>query len=186
MNPDSLLQFILYYAKFIPKTVLDRLFVQPDATQRPGYSNLRSEMLALPEHSIIPEIQNFMFSLNTKFLSDSIKDAKGFLLFVEYGEVSKFTPVIQDGIKETVGITVAHEFNIANNDSINETLLMNQSYNIIIEILKTMYKDMRNPENCPVNTLINFPAKIQPVESQFFFDHCGWSAVFERYNSIIF
>jgi hypothetical protein len=142
-------------------------------------------MLALPATAIIPELENYIFSLNTKYLSDTIKDAKGFLLFVEYGEIASFTPISQHAVREIIGITVAHEFNIANNDSINETLLMNQAYNILIRILETMYSDHKNPEYCPINTLIDFPAKIHPVDSQYFFDHGGWSAIFERSNTLI-
>jgi hypothetical protein len=181
---DILLQFILYYSKFVPKPVLSKLFVQPASTQYAGYSELQAGMLATPSTAIIPEIENFIFSLNTKYVSDSIRDAKGFLLFVEYGEVLSFTPVIADGVRERIGITVAHETNIANSDSINETLLMNQAYNILVKMLLTMYRDTKNPDNCPVDTIIDFPAKIYPVESQYFFDHCGWSAVFERSNSL--
>ncbi|MDR0603111.1 MAG: hypothetical protein LBG80_02260, partial [Bacteroidales bacterium] len=60
---DILLQFILYYAKFVPKTVLNRLFVQPVGTQRTGYSELQTDMLALPATAIIPELENYIFSL---------------------------------------------------------------------------------------------------------------------------
>jgi hypothetical protein len=181
---DILLQFILYYSKFVPRPVLERLFDQPASTQWTGYSELQAEMLALPAISIIPEIENFIFSLNEKYVSDSIKDSKGFLLFIEYGEAT-FTPIIEKGVCEKIGITVAREFNIANNDSINETLLMNQAYNILIRILGAMYNDQKNPKFCPINSLIDWPAKIQPVDTKFFFDHCGWSAIFERSNTVI-
>jgi hypothetical protein len=183
---DTLIKFILYYAKFVPREVLGKLFVQPGATQQPGYPELQNTMLSLPQQHVIPEIRNFVFSLNTKFLSDLIRDAKGFILFVEYGNIPGFTPVAQNGVRETVAITVAHEFNIANNDAINETLLMNRTYNILIKILETMYTDMKKPEDCPAGTLINFPARITPAETQLFFDRCGWSAVFERSTSIVF
>jgi hypothetical protein len=66
---DILLQFILYYAKFVPKQVL---FVQPAPTQRADYSELKAEILTLPPDALIPEIENFVFSLNTKYLSDFI------------------------------------------------------------------------------------------------------------------
>jgi hypothetical protein len=183
---DILLQFILYYSKFVPKPVRQKLFVQPDGTQRTGYAQIQTEIETQSETNIIPELENYIFSLNTKYLSDTIKDAKGFLLFVEYGEVTSFTPLVEHGIREEIGITVAHEFNIANNDVINETLIMNQAYNILIKILATMYIDQKNPEFCPVNTLIDFPAKMHPVDPQFFFDHGGWSAIFKRSNTLIF
>jgi hypothetical protein len=181
---DILLQFILYYSKFVPKPALNKLFVQPASTQRAGYSELQADMLSSPSVDVIPEIEYFAFSLNEKYLSDSIRNVKGFVLFIEYGEVLSFTPIAQGGVCEKIGISVSHEASIANNDSINETLLMNQAYNILIKILLTMYRDKKNPDNCPVDTIIDFPAKIYPVEGLYFFDHCGWSAVFERSNSI--
>jgi hypothetical protein len=168
----------------VPIQALQKLFVQPASSQKNGYSELQTEILSLPQIDVIPELEHFIFSLNTKYVSDIIRDAKGFVLFVEYGKVTSFTPVAEKGVIEIHSIFVIHEISIANNDSINETLLMNQAYNILIQILNTMYRDQKNPEYCPANSLIDFPAEIHPVDPPKFFDHGGWAAIFERSNTI--
>jgi hypothetical protein len=181
---DIITYFLRYYAKFVPKDVLKKLFAQPSGTQKNGYPELAAELLLLPSAHIIPQLRQFIFSVNRKYISDRIKNTKGFILFIEYGDIS-FTPNAEHGVTEKIGLTVAHELTIQDNDIINETLMMNECYNMLIRILSTMFSDQKNPEYCPISTLINAPVKIQPVEPQFFFDCAGWAAIFDRSNSVL-
>jgi hypothetical protein len=181
---DIIIELLKYYAKFVSKEVLRKNFIQPSATKKPSYDELRNEILAQSDLDVISELNQFIFSVNRKYVSDRVKNSKGFILFVEYGEID-FTPDVEHGVAGKIGITVAHELTISDNDLVNENLLMNAAYNILLQILFTMQSDMSNPDYCPIKTLIDFPAKITPVEPQLFYDCGGWSAIFEYSNTIL-
>lgn len=176
-NSDVLIDFFKYFSKFVPKEVLQDMFKLPEASKEKGYGQLMTEILNQSSDSIIDDISLFMFSANEKFVSDRIKDSnKDIILFVEYGSI-KYNPTATNGVKERLAITVAREFNVSNNDALNEVLIMNQCNNILKNILKKMDADQNELDFC--HSLINFPVELLPVDSTSFFGNCGWTAIFE-------
>ncbi|MDR0681175.1 MAG: hypothetical protein LBG15_04895 [Dysgonamonadaceae bacterium] len=136
-----------YYSRFVPKESLKEIFIQPEHSRRAGYSEIEAEIMGSDNKSVIPEIERFILSVNENFVSEKIKNFNGIILFVEYGKHSIDHSVMK-GIKELLSITVARNFSDANNDNLNEILLMNQCLEILERIIRTMYEEQNGPDFC--------------------------------------
>ncbi|HPM11052.1 MAG TPA: hypothetical protein PK941_11470 [Paludibacter sp.] len=181
---DNIISLFRYFSQFVPKPVLEEMFRQPERSQEAGYSEFKAEVLATGDNKVIVELGTFVCSANRKYVSDKIKNSQGVILFIEYGS-TMFDPTATDGVEQQLAVTVCREHNVANNDNLNEALLMNECYNILSEILQQMEIDQSSGDTCEVGNLIKFPAEILPVDSETFFDRSGWTALFSNQNSII-
>jgi hypothetical protein len=181
---DYIINIYRYYSKFVPKSVLSKLFQQPEISRNAGYSELVAEIMAQPDTHVVSEIGTFIVSANDKYVKDTVKNSTGIVLFVEYGQFS-FNPIATGGVTEKLGITVAREYNVANNDNLNEALLMNECNNVLNGILMKMRADQEELEACGLMQLITFPADIYPVDPVTFNDRSGWTALFDNENSAL-
>lgn len=181
---DVIISLFRYFSAYVPKSVLSELFRLPDISREPGYDEFVAEVLSTPDDKVIPSINTFVCSANRKYVSDKIKNSDGIVLFVEYGSVL-FNPGVTDGVKQKLAVTVCREYNVSNNDNLNEALLMNECGNILSEILQQMQTDQENEDVCGLSNLIVFPADILPVDSDVFFDRSGWTALFDNQNTIV-
>lgn len=183
-NQDYIINLLKYFSKFVPKTVLQDIFQQPEHSRNAGYNELVAEIMSHNDLSVFDKVGTFIVSANRKFVIDSVKKSTGIVLFVEYGEFS-FNPSSELGVTEKIGITVAHEYTMTNNDNINEALLMNECNNILNQILLTMEADQEELEACGLSRLIRFPANIFPVDPESFSDRTGWTALFSNESSVL-
>ena len=178
MDIELIRRLFLYYARFVTKDVRKKIAKQITTSRSHGYDELLAEALALPEDLALPEINDFVFSINEKYVADAIKNNKNTVLFVEYGQVTVMqTPLIKTDIG--LAVTIGSEFSIANRDMIEEVLMMQRNLELLTKIIDTMVKDQREQTECGVE-YITFPAEILPVEPQLFYDHGGWVAMFKR------
>jgi len=182
MIPELIIDIFRYYARFVPKSVLDRLFIQPAASRLPGYDQLRAEVMALPAARELPDLDTFVVSINENFVSERIKNAAGFILFVEYGAFS-LDHTVAEGVVEQLAVTVVRNFSDTNNDSINELILMNRCFELLDTILQTMVADQADIDFCD-GSLIEQPVKVQPVDPASFYGCGGWVAMFQKTNTI--
>lgn len=178
MNDQEILIYLFkYFAKFIPKDVLKKMFVKSKETVE-GYDEIASEVLAAPDDLIIPGIDAFIFSANEEFLEKKIKNSIKTVLYVEYGAFS-YAPNTRHGVKEKLGLHVACPYSASNNDNLNEMLLMNKMHGILCSILDQMEKDQKDLNFCGNTELITFPAEIVAIDPPLFFDRTGWMAIFD-------
>lgn len=182
MIDDAIIQeIILYFAKFIPIATRKEVFKQPAASRVPGYVELKSEILAIPETQAFPEIDSFIVSINDKFVSERVRNSKKHLLFVEYGHINLNKPagIIYNDIGLT--LSIACELSEANADMLTEALKMQRN----LEIMKIIFEDMKNENDiCPAMKHLNFPADLMPLDPSLFFNHAGWAASFTRKKTI--
>ena len=181
---DFIISLYKYFSRFVPKEVLKKMLIQPEKSRRTGYSEIEAELLALPDTDIIPEFETFVVSINEKFISERVRNNKGFILFVEYGKISAEYGTVK-GIQESLAITVAHHFSDNNNDNLNEILLMNQCLNILNKIIQTMISQQEELDSCADQKLITFPVDIQVVDPVSFYGNGGWCAMFNNANTIL-
>lgn len=178
-KPDYIKSLLHYYSKFVPKTLLADNYRQPSQSRLDGYNELYTEISTRGDEDVISGIGTFIVSANRKYVMDKVKNSKGYVLFVEYGQFS-YDPDATFGISEKIGITVARDYNIANNDNMNETLLMNECFNMLDQILSCMQADQDELNACGLGRLIEFPAEIYPVDPETFSDRSGWTALFSN------
>jgi len=188
MNEDLIIMLLRYFSRFIPVSVLKEIMIQPELSRLPGYSELEAEILAGsadPTQNIrIPYLEKFVLSINEKFISEKMKNSKGFILFVEYGNISADFKRA-NGVKQSIAVTVARNFSDTNNDNLNEALLMNRCLEILMLILKQMFADMGQLDFCSSLELITVPVDIQVVDPSSFYGCGGWCAMFQNSQSIV-
>lgn len=176
----DILSILLYFSKFVTLDVRNKQVVKGSKSTSVDYSDFVTQIRALPEADSIPEIKNFFYSINEKFLADRIRSANGFLLFVEYGNIDFDKNQSVDKTEIVLAVSVVSEFSIANSDMIEEALLMQKALDILKLIIEKMYQDYENPDNCPGNEIIVYPVEVFPVIPAEFYDHGGWTAMFKR------
>ena len=183
MSTDLILDIFKYYAKFVPKGVLEKIFVQPAASRFAGYGQIRAEVLALPDTDVLPGLDAFIVSVNENFVSERMKNASNHILFVEYGTVT-VDHTVPEGIQEHLAVSVVHKFSDSNSDSINELIRMNQCFVLLDKILQTMAIDQSMLDFCD-GALVTAPVKVEPVDPSLFYGCGGWVAQFKKVNTII-
>jgi hypothetical protein len=169
---DNLINTYKYFSKFVPNEVLKDGAVQPDVSAGSGYSEILSEILTMPADAKIPEIGKYVFSANSEFVSDKVKNSNELILFVEYGE-AKYDPNAMPVETQRVAITVAKAYSQTNSDNLNEVLLMNACKNILKTILNRIAAD---DETCELCQSVELPAELVPVAPRDFFGNAGWAA----------
>lgn len=177
-NKDLTLDLFKYFSRFIERKVLKKIFVVESDSQRPGYNEVVTELLAENNNMSEDRITNYVFSMNEDFVRDKLRNNTDIILYVEYGAIS-YQPNVMNGTREKLAVYIAFPYSMTNNDNLNETLLMNEAYRILTRILNRMEKDQKHEGFCPTKTLINFPAEIVPIDSFSFYDHSGWMAIFD-------
>lgn len=175
---EMLLNLFKYFTKFVSKEVLQKMLSISASSQRQGYGQIESEILNTSDKDVIETLSAYVFSMNEKFVSDKIRNNKEMVLYVEFGAIS-YNPQIALGTKQNLAIYVAYPYNIANNDNLNEILIMDQTQQILFQILNNMQKDQSQLDFCGDRELIKFPAEIIPIEPMTFYDHIGWMGVFD-------
>ena len=185
MNEDLIIKLFRYFSRFVPLKVLKEIMIQPEHSRLSGYSEINAEILADLEPEVrIPEIEKFVFSSNEKFVSERIKNSKGIILFVEYGNIAANFK-IANGVKESIFVTVAHNFSNTNNDNLNEVILMNRCLDILMSILQQMIADEGQLDFCLSIELITMPVDIQVVDPSVFYGCGGWAAIFQNSTTLI-
>jgi hypothetical protein len=181
---ELIINLFIYFAKFVPKDVLQNIFIQPISSRRAGYDDIESEVLALDGTSVIPDIKKFVVSINENFISERIKNSNGFIFFVEYGKLS-VNHEVEKGVVESIAVSIVHNFSDNNNDNLNEIILMDQCLEILDKILRQMGDEQEELDFCSGAELITYPAEIQVVDPMSFYGCGGWCAIFTNANTIL-
>lgn len=176
---DIIVTLFKYFSKFVKKEILQAMLVNSEGSQQPGYAEIEAEILNQPDDFVIDDIDMFVFSTNEKFVSDRMKNVDKISLFVEYGAFA-YDPTKPLGVRQKLAVHVAFPYSMANNDNLNETLLMNRMHNVLCTVLDQMEADQTDLEFCGTRELINFPAEIVPIEPMLFYDRSGWMAIFDH------
>jgi hypothetical protein len=183
MTPDLIIDLFKYFAKFVPKSVLEKIFVQPTATRLAGYNEIHVDVQALPNTQVLPDFDTFVVSVNENFVSERIKNSKEYALFVEYGTFS-INHETTEGVKEWIAVSVTRNFSDNNNDSINELIVMNKCFILLDAILQAMFAEQNELDFCD-GSLATMPLEVVPVEPAAFYGHAGWCAKFKKVNTIL-
>ncbi|WP_352422260.1 hypothetical protein [Proteiniphilum sp.] len=181
---DLIINLFKYFSKFVPKEVLEKVFIQPNGSKKTGYDEVMTEVMSLPDDNIVTELDKFVLSINESFVSERIKNATGFVLFVEYGTISADHSAIK-GIAQQLALTVVYNFSNNNNDNLNEVLNMNTCLDILDRIIRMMGEEQESLDFCADGELVTYPVEIRPVDPVEFYGFGGWSAMFSNANTML-
>lgn len=184
MKVDFIVPLYGYFARFVNKEALLKSYVQTSSTKHPGYEEIKAEVLSSDDSRVIDCIGDYIFSINEKYLSDRIKNSKGFVLFVEYGTINLEYDK-QRGTRQDLSIIVAHELSMTNNDSIQELSLMSGCLDVLQTIIEAMITDQEDLNFCGDESLILDQVEIMPVDPTRFYGRGGWCAQFKNAKTIM-
>jgi len=174
----NILEQYLYFSKFVSRDVREAQIVKKNLSLHPDYSDFIEKIRAVPETDHCLEIQNMIFSVNANFVSTTVKNTSGYIMFVEYGSVNIEKESRNDKSEMVLAISIAHEVPSSSGDMIEDLLLSQTCFDILKKILDKMYEDFENLDNCQENQLIIYPVELYPIMPSEFFGRGGWTAMF--------
>ncbi|MDR1557289.1 MAG: hypothetical protein LBS88_09725 [Tannerellaceae bacterium] len=88
MTESLLIELFLFYARFPDREGISPLFNR-GKSDFPGYSALWEKIAAMEEHSLLPEISQYVFGPNFDAVSTRVNNIPygKYYLFVDYGEI---------------------------------------------------------------------------------------------------
>jgi hypothetical protein len=176
---NNILEQYLYFAKFVSSAVRDKAIIKKSASIHADYAAFTAKLKAIPETDAIPQIKDFIFSLNAKYVSNIVKNSTGYLMFVEYGNIDIDKESRNDKSEMVLAISIAHEAPVSNADMVEDNLIAQTCFDILKSIMDKMYEDYESIDNCQENELIIYPAELYPIMPEEFFDRGGWTAMFK-------
>lgn len=176
---NNILEQYLYFAKFVKSAVREKAIIKKSNSIHPDYESFIAKLRAIPESAAITKINDFIFSLNAKYVSNAVKSSTGYLMFVEYGNVDIEKVSRNDKSEMILAISIAHELPVSNSDMVEDNLISQTCFDILKHVLDIMYLDYEDPDKCQENELIIYPAELYPIMPDDFFNRGGWTAMFK-------
>lgn len=168
---NVILEMLKYFAKFPAKERVLKEFTGSDDLT---YTQVHDFINNLDPHSLIPQLQVFIFDTNTDFINNRIKESSEWYLLVDYGELieeKNQNNAITYHIP--VSITVGKLASGKNTDQIERAILSQEGLTIIRNILNQIEAD--NKEICSNNRLEQ-SGNIIPIEGAMLYNTVGWIA----------
>ena len=166
----------LYFAKFPLHEGVMKNFRSTNS-KTPGYSDFKTEVENLAVNSLIPELKNYLLSVNTPAILEYVKNVDSRFLFVEYGDLNTNENAYKaKDIDFALNIYIASPFSYKQFDFVDETLIMQQNLLYLQQMLEIMETDSN--ESCSFKKMLDFPVQITPIEPINFYENIGWSARF--------
>jgi len=179
-----LADLIKYFSKFVSKTVLMKNF-KIETDKFDGYTELKAFFDTLPAIGIVPELTDFIFTLNETKLAERVKTISGYFLLIEYSVVTISAPdnLQNRSSRFNLAVIIGHHYDSKGLDSIAELLIMDKCYAICQTILRQMKVDDSN--SCGINRLLDGSIKLAPFEPQLLYESIGWEFSFQKTVNII-
>lgn len=172
MNP--LIDLLKYFGQYPSKTAVLKLFSRTNtADEQAGYQLLKTWAESLPETSIMPTVNTFIFSTDGEKLIDMIKTVKGYFMLFEYGNINITAP---DRTKNRerewrMAITFGYPQNKAGQDLMSEAIIMDSLYALAFQLQQQIATD--NKELCGWIKMMDGSLTINPVEPKLLFENYG-------------
>lgn len=161
-----------YFAKFPDIDGVKKNFSNT-ASKMAEWAEMKTEIDNMHVQNIIPEIKDFIFSINSEMIYDKIRSLTSYFMFVEYGQIDN--QINGHNVKDTsiqLAITIARNFAWSNKDVVEETIISDKCLYYMQQIEKQMEAD--DKLNCSALKYLVFPATITPVEPMNFNGAIGW------------
>lgn len=163
-----------YFAQFVPISARRKTWAMTDySAGNPMVINL----LNISNDRAIHDIDTYILSANPDYVSNSVRNADGMILFVEYGE-GTFNPESLTPFSMRLAVTVATKIDSSNSDNLSESISLSHTLAILRTLLECMNYDRQSLASCAISELISFPCEIVPVDPSSFFGYGGFTAFF--------
>lgn len=167
-----LIDFYKYLAKYPLHAGVQKNFANT-TSKLAQWAEIKSDIDSMVVKSLLPDIKDFIFSINTEMIFDKIRSLDSYFMFAEYGQVQN--TMNDHNLKKTglqLAITLAHNFSWNNKDTVEELAISNKCLYLLRQIEAQMETD--NADTCSALKYLEFPATITPIEPMNFNGAIGW------------
>lgn len=166
-------ELFFYFAQFPQRAGVSSMFTLGESDHVQGYQAILDRIAAMPEHSLIPDIESYVFGSSEKGVSARIDAVSGTYLFVDYGEIESEPNKIGSMIDSfQCAITVATK---CSETDLGEQLIFSQrNFDLLNQIRRQMFADC---QKIPWLKTIKLPHHREPFASPRF-QSIGWSMGF--------
>lgn len=164
-----ILDIFRYFAAFVPKEALMRVFNNEDGQD---YHEIKTELLSASDELRIPQIKDFIFGIDASSVQQRITSVKGMYLFVDYGNATSYidrTDVKTD--RQHISLTVAIP-TADNADQLRKAIDQDNCLSVIKMIRDQMRED---DYKYGVNWLPSDASTLQPFAAKELANSFGWS-----------
>ena len=164
-----ILDIFKYFAAFVPKEALMRVFNNEDGQD---YHEIKTELLSTSDELRIPQIKDFIFGIDASSVQQRITSVKGMYLFVDYGNATSYidrTDVKTD--RQHISLTVAIP-TADNADQLRKAIDQDNC----LSVIKIIRDQMREDDyKYGVNWLPSDASTLQPFAAKELANSFGWS-----------
>lgn len=166
-----------YFVRFPERDAVIRMFNKGKSNYS-VYGELLSKIQNAPvgEHSLFPEIQDFIFDVTEESVIKKIDSIGGIFLFVDYGDIrtEELFPVKVRQNVFTLALTIAKRVNERDFDNIERLIIADEMYALLQRVIEVMRKD-----SDPFTKRIAFPYTLTPAIARTIFQSVGWTVKFD-------
>ena len=174
---NLLYDVLRYYSKFPDREAVIRMF-NKGKSNYPAYEKLLQDIqdTVEGEHSLFPEITDFIFDVTEETVIKKIDSIGGIFLFVDYGDIrtEELLPVKVRQNVFTLALTIAKRVNERDYDNIERLIIADEMYVLLQRIVDVMRKD-----SDPFMRWISFPTTSTPAIARSIFQAVGWTMKFD-------
>jgi hypothetical protein len=166
-----------YFAKFPLKAGVMKNFTK-DSSLLSGYDTLKAAVSALTPHSLITNLDEYVFGSDLMTVTKRIEQINGIYLFVDFGNIydSLIEPMKTEQAEFVISITIARKTTTGDQDSIDMILLSDITLSMLCA-LKDIAKSDAN--HSVFLKHLTFPVDISPWFASDLFNSTGWTMTFK-------
>ena len=178
----SVTDLIKYFAKFPNRDGVLKLFnknVLP-APMSAEYTAVKQYIEALPEQSLIPELEALVFGLSEDVVDRIVSSTDGFFMMVEYGPVRGSVPD-RTGRRDAdwkLSVIVGFHFNLGEYDPITELVVMDKCMQYLLQIVEQIEED--EYPACPLKRFNEGAIHFTPINPTELYESIGWMTDFSE------
>jgi hypothetical protein len=177
MNATLIQDTFKYFAKYPLKAGVMKNFGKESSTYFTGYDTLKTAVNALNPHSLIPNLDEYIFGSDLSIVSRRIEAISGIYLFVDFGNIydTLLEPMKTEVGEFTIAVTIARKIPSSDLDSIEHILLSDITLGMI-----TQLKDLAKADRSNIYLKnLTFPNDITPWFARDLWNSTGWTMTFK-------
>lgn len=174
-----------YFARFPMRSgVLKSFNLEESSLFADEYPAFKAQIENMEEHSLLPDIENYVFGVNREIVIKRVKEFTGFYLFVDYGNLS--TERDERRVKTDslmIAISVAIPRDPASMDNVESLLIGEKALDLMGKITNRMIADSRNS---PYVQRLSFPNETTPFFAPELENSTGFTKIFSSNHIDLF
>jgi len=178
MNATLIKDTFTYFAKFPLKAGVLKNFSKNISSYFTGYDTFKAAITALTPHSLITNLDEYIFGSDLMSVTKRVEHVNGIYLFVDFGNIydTLLEPMKTEQGEFTIAVTVARKTPADDLDSIEQILLSD----ITLAMITTL-KDLAriDTKTSPFLKHLTLPLDITPWFARDLFNSTGWTITFK-------